>query len=721
MSGGNSFVSQVAFAARPGNGRTIRKTLVLLGLFVSLVLQAEAVRAQSGGAVRAIGAGLRLGVDTRWPDGAGYRPIRITVSPIAPPATDQILVFQFDTFPPFGRTSGRLSITQEIELSAGSGPVTTTLAVPYTLQHTDYEFRVLEGGYEIPGLSGQGRFQDNAIFEGFPRAIVVANGAVDSTNLARVFRNANMHAMSEPVMAVPCQNLPLRWIDYSGLDIVCVSIGDFESLQATRPEAFEALLAWTGAGGNLLVYDLGTNWQRRTDLEQLLGLVADDPQGVEGTWRLPDRRQFGKPVEGNAASTFEFDAEQASTGEFWDSSVGATDQPEVRANKARPRTLSPFMSRPYEMGMVVAIATAKPFAEDVRFWAWLNNHLTTERVIWYQRHGLSMNRVNSEFFDFLIKGVGKAPLNAFRVLITLFVVVIGPVNYFLLRRLRRLHLLVVTVPVSAAAVTLALFAYAILNDGLGTRARVRSITQINQQTGRTECWARLSYYCGLTPGGGLTFSDDVAVYPIPGVDAEYLEKGRRLSWHDHQQNLEFGWLRSRTPTQFLTVRSRKSDRGIDVGSSTERGLPVVNRLGTEVELLIVCDREGQLYWNHELPEEGKVEAEPVTPAEAAGELRRRVGDARPVRVPGPNNFRYRRRGGYNRALSLSSIGGCEPPTFATSLMETAIEDVCQALGLPEAGLVPGSYVAIVPFSPEVELGTSSARCEDSFHVILGTW
>lgn len=38
-----------------------------------------------------------------------------------------------------------------------------------------------------------------------------------------------------------------------------------------------------------------------------------------------------------------------------------------------------------------------------------------------------------------------------------------------------------------------------------------------------------------------------------------------------------------------------------------------------------------------------------------------------------------------------------------------------------AVLTPGSYVAIVQQSPEVVLGTPSARQEASFHVILGKW
>jgi hypothetical protein len=53
------------------------------------------------------------------------------------------------------------------------------------------------------------------------------------------------------------------------------------------------------------------------------------------------------------------------------------------------------------------------------------------------------------------------------------------------------------------------------------------------------------------------------------------------------------------------------------------------------------------------------------------------------------------------------------PAQSTGRLETA-------LGAP-AALAPGSYLAIVEESPEVVLGTPSAREESGFHVILGKW
>ena len=43
-------------------------------------------------------------------------------------------------------------------------------------------------------------------------------------------------------------------------------------------------------------------------------------------------------------------------------------------------------------------------------------------------------RENNGYWNWMVRGVGAAPVGTFLLLITLFVVVIGPVNYLLLRR-----------------------------------------------------------------------------------------------------------------------------------------------------------------------------------------------------------------------------------------------------------------------------------------------
>ena len=705
---------KVGTAVGPRPWRLVRAAWSLLLVQVALVGSiVSPVWAQTGTVHNSVGGGLRLTVDTKWPDGPGYRPVRVTVTPTAAVTANRTLVFELTTKSTGWRSDEEMVVTQEIEIPAGSRTATTTIAVPYLSGHDGYEYQVGEGGFQIVGLDGVGSFQRDSTEEGLPRVLVVADHTVVALGLGRAvvatpYSQSSGGAYYLPTyQSLSSQDLPSRWIDYSALDMVCISFGDLRALKSNRAEVFKALLEWTAAGGNLIVFDMGTERERRVALERLVGASSDEGQGTE--WQSPNPNEFGKRVEGGSeyvVAPYE-DVPVADYGmaEGYGSGMGTMKAPEKpKEEKKSPRkrpTPSSFASRPYEMGMLVAVACSAPWDEDAGFWAWLCNHLTSPRITWPKRHGLSLVSGNPEFFRFLIPGVGNPPLNAFRVLITLFVLAIGPVNYYLLRHFRRLQLLVVTVPLSAAAITLALFAYAVFSDGLGTRVRVRSVTQINQKTGQTECWARLSYYTGLAPGDGLVFSDDVVVYPFEAGMGEQGVRRREMLWYEGQR-LTTGWLRSRTPTQFLTVRSRKSEQGIDVGSPSGGVLPITNRLGTEAELLVVCDAAGELYWVKDMAKEGRSEAEPVDGDDAMAELKERVQAC---------DMSYPPRAGYG------VYGGATP---TTSLMEGIITEMTTKTGSMKE-LQPKSYVAVVRFSPEVELGLSGATPEASLHVVVGRW
>ncbi len=48
----------------------------------------------------------------------------------------------------------------------------------------------------------------------------------------------------------------------------------------------------------------------------------------------------------------------------------------------------------------------------------------------------------------------------------------------------------------------------------GTCGCGRSLTQLDQRAGEAVSWARLSYYAGVAPDGGLAMPADVALYPV---------------------------------------------------------------------------------------------------------------------------------------------------------------------------------------------------------------
>jgi hypothetical protein len=331
----------------------------------------------------------------------------------------------------------------------------------------------------------------------------------------------------------------------------------------------------------------------------------------------------------------------------------------------------------------------------------------------------------------LIPGVGLPPLTAFRLLITLFVVVIGPVNYYLLRRWGRLHLLLVIVPASAALITLALFGYAVIADGLGTRVRVRSFTQLDQRRGEAVCWSRLSYYAGLAPRGGLTFSGDVAAIPLEYAPPDPGSRNRDIFWLTEKgrvatQHLARGWLRARTPAQFVTLRARPVDYGLSIEPAADDSdsLMVENRLGTRIRELVVRGNDGRYFAAEVIPAGKTAALAEVAPAKSASRIRTIAGQHAPQFPPGTDRQSLAAAAASrNYRRFVYRAGGYEDvePNQESGRLEKSLAAAIRSIQIGRPPLAPGSYFAIVDRSPEVELGTPSAREEASFHAILGQW
>ena len=759
-----------AIGDHPPTGRFV-PVVATLAICVCWAVWCMPARAESGSVHFSSAAGTDITVDTRWVDGAGYRPVRVTVTPSVPTATDKTFTVEF-----LLRRRQRpeesydLRVARDIELPAGSRGVRATVSLPRYPDCDEYAINVLEDGKLIQGLrTPWTRFANMPTDWGecLPALLLVGETMPDTSQVAallplenyagsQMVSNYNRTPFPPPNVAPQMPNvpqalpnvisrnateLPQRWIDYSSLDIVCLSLGHLQELAGKNPLALKAILQWTAAGGNLWVYAVGEDWQRVGELESLLGLppgTGDAGGPADRRWNRPEKEVYLRRVQGALS---EIDAaERRYSGTisrvFESDGIIYSDEPTYQGIVQPPIGEAPsgphFLLRRYEMGQIVALAAEDPFPGTADEWRGVLNAVGPDRWLWHRRHGVSMVSQNADYWNFLIPGVGLVPVLEFCVLITLFVLGIGPANYWLLRRSGRLHLLVVTIPLGAVTVTLIMFAYALVADGLGTRVRVRSVTQLDQKQGQAVCWARLSYYAGLAPRRGLSFPDDLTVLPLEYLPVPSRYEGplrRGLIWDQGQRGEEqwynSGWLNSRTPMQLLTVRSRQSRLGLELlpSSGNPARLRVKNRLGTRIEQLLIRADEGNWYWAEGVDADRTVELGPFT-SRAQTELRQTDLENDPrmsvVERTGYDSnsdifgLRYERRSrGGNSAITM--------PKQQTSRLEVSLADLRAQVAANPPLLEPGSYVAIVRESPEVVLGISSASEESSYHVILGRW
>jgi hypothetical protein len=319
--------------------------------------------------------------------------------------------------------------------------------------------------------------------------------------------------------------------------------------------------------------------------------------------------------------------------------------------------------------------------------------------------------------------VGLAPVNSFLVLISLFVVVIGPLNYWFLVRQGRLYLLLLTVPAGAMVVTLSLVGYALVTDGLGVKSRVRSFTEIDQRRGRSVSWSRQSYYASMVPSRGLEFPETAAVYPIEVQPDQpnYYDSKYLIDW-EYGQTLAEGYLASRVTSQMMVVQARKTTAEVAVKENASGAPQTHNRLGVDIEFLVLRDSQGDFYMAENLDDGRTATLTPISWVDATDRF---AAAFKAVRPKNPEGYDPRQ---HNEALNFGqnsyywyygNVDSGQPdPNVASSVLERSLR---RLVSTDANTLAPRSYAAIVPHSPEVPMGIDKTQQMESIHIIVGKW
>jgi hypothetical protein len=191
--------------------------------------------------------------------------------------------------------------------------------------------------------------------------------------------------------------------------------------------------------------------------------------------------------------------------------------------------------------------------------------------------------VSTRGFKLPIPGIEGVPARAYVSILLVFSLIIGPANYWFLKRNRRQVLLVLTAPLISAMFIVLLAGYVLAGEGLGVRGRAVSITMLDQVRNQAATRSTASLYAaGMAPFGGLRFSRDVAVLPI-GPEGQGARGRQTLDLTDAQR-FSSGVIQARSPTNieqfaFRTARERLSF------SRESGGMTVVNGLGATVTAL----------------------------------------------------------------------------------------------------------------------------------------
>jgi hypothetical protein len=750
--------------------------------WMSLVCCLPGVLQGSGGGVNVLPvagklrtSGVEVEIDSRWVDSNGYRPVRIEIRNLplrtAAPADRRFRVVVKPLTYYGGGSSDQIS--QIIDLEQGATKAVASIAVPQDAPWHAVIVDVYEDGRLLDDLSGDHLSWPRGQYwnwnEATPCVLVVDSKAPtrndreillqlwqgkgeaevdkhyseklpDIRNLLRQFpdnqfQNLNVSAgESRKTHAVQILNelkdtvkadilrsdeLPERWIEFSSCDLIIISLADLADLAKRRPKVHRAVADWVRAGQTLIVYDSGEDFAGLSQIEQLLQLPAV-PKADEARFR--GWRQPAKGIRNDKLRTLVED------GRYYGRGMATTVvQSDPQLNVEVPGTEGnvdkawAFVIRDAGLGQVVAF-DADPFPGSQQDWAWMLNSLRGNAWNPTQRSGISQQQRNEDFWNFLIPGTGQAPVFSFLVFITLFVMLIGPVNYISLQRSHRLYLLLITVPLGSFLVTGGLFLYAMFTDGLGVKSRTRSYTWLDQRSGNVASTSRQAYYASIAPSQGFEYRDDTVVQPFlhdpTGPNGQRTVR-RRVHWDEHDQQLRGGYIHSRTLSQVLVTRSGTTKARLRVGQVNGDRLPITNELDTTLAYLLVTDEKGDLFAGSKIGL-GKAELSRVDPTAAEQDLSKRLREFTPEYPEGysenmhdsPFEFwqfgpRSYNRWGNNTIISQTS-----------SHLE---RNLARFSHLGSQPLAPRSYVALCDNLPEVPLGVPRTRQYISLHVLEGNW
>ncbi len=714
--------ARCASAARP-HGKRQRGLQPAVWLAMALwtaaaaPLHAQEVRTKTG-------QGYSVTVELPWQSSVTYQPLWITITPVVAPTaprrmTIEVVGYRHRSGSVVLRTERSLDIAPE----EGTTPRTTTVLVPLVLRDAPLRVRFREGDRVLHALDVEVDLSDT----GWPGSNVFVNVFVTDWHQRAVAERipdamgtGNVPRFNLPTV-VPPTRLPEQWIELSGVDTIWIALDDLRALAQDGGPRLRALRSWTAAGGVLIVYGLRPSAAagsqaaapHEDDLRQIEQLLELDPPGqvADGTLQRWQLRPITVGQYQDSVVPEYYDPERSIPN-------GATPpmEPPPEDDAARLATL---YARHLELGTVAAVVDSP--------WKLLTQPPSVFAASDVEQRYGGTPPWMPDFDEFLVPGVGRPPVVMFHILITLFVIGIGPVNYLLLRRKKKLYLMLVTVPAIALGATAGLLGYAMLSDGFQVRVRAHTYTAIDQTqaTPRAVSFARLSYYAGLAPGGGLRFPTDTVVLSF--VSSQTMDRvpgERRLVW-DRDQHLASGWIVSRSPMQLVTARSRQTQARLRIEPAAEEGAPprVTNELGTHVHYLVLCDAQGKQFAGEQLAPGGTttLRADNV-PSVRTAMLQSIAQASQVVDAPWARSGRYApyEYGPYSEE-PLGS--GRKPLLIASSTrpcllrgLDAALEQIDQPTKMR-----PRSYVAIVEKSPEVDFGVADVQQVSSLHVIVGRW
>lgn len=171
-------------------------------------------------------------------------------------------------------------------------------------------------------------------------------------------------------------------------------------------------------------------------------------------------------------------------------------------------------------------------------------------------------------------------------LVILVGILLGPGIFFFCKRKKIPGMALILIPLCSLVGCVAVLAFALLSDGITPNMRFRSISFLDQETGKhmTHSFIGIDAPIGLMEA--LALSDDSIVTCVQSASSSIEKRNGKLIMNEY--------IRPRIPSFLSVTRSAKTRARLDV-KSTHDGMTVVNGLGAGIHELYLRDQKGKLW------------------------------------------------------------------------------------------------------------------------------
>ena len=342
------------------------------------------------------------------------------------------------------------------------------------------------------------------------------------------------------------------------------------------------------------------------------------------------------------------------------------------------------------------------------------------------RRGVDPLIGDRRFSRWMIPGVAQPPVYTFMGLLTVFVVLVGPIAYRRTAKYGRGYLMFAIAPTLALLTTLAMFGYGIFSDGFGTTARVRQLTWVDGRSGHAGERVRSTYFAGVRPADGMRFPGNAELMIYPEGTGQSWEDLDRLSTaylgnvtvDVDSQRLDATFLPSRQQRQFITHAPRRDAGYLQLIPDPNGIEPPGVSSGFEFTLreAIIRDDEAR-YWAIEDLDGGEVKTtRPLTTRDASKLLGRLYNDYRPL--SGVRESQSSRRRYDNEIYDI--VVDINRSLETTVAVNEGLFEFWLQRNMQTDGEIPNEhFVAISDVSPEV-IAVQGTEVNSSIRYVFGT-